>query len=69
MLTNFLWLFFIDEVADTLHDHDIIQQRYILFEATFVNKILNAWSMICQIQVSNNELHWHLYLSSSPGCC
>jgi hypothetical protein len=67
VLADFLWFFFIDEVPNIFHDDNIIKKWNEFLKATPVNEILYARTMICQIQVSNDELDWDIYLSSSPG--
>lgn len=66
VLANFLWFFFIDEVSNIFHYHNIIKKWNKLLEATLVNEILYTRGMICQIQVSNEELDWYIYLRCSP---
>lgn len=64
MLTNFDWFFFIDKVSNIFHDNNIIVKKWNkLLEAILVNEILYARIMVCQIQISNDELDRYIYLS------
>lgn len=64
MLTNFIWFFFIDKMPNIFHDNNIIVEKWNeLLEATLVNEILYARIMVCQIQISNDELNRYIYLS------
>lgn len=64
VLTNFVWFFFVDEVPNIFHDDNIIIKKWNeLLEATLVKEILYARTMVCQIQISNDELDRYIYLS------
>ncbi|XLS61167.1 hypothetical protein HN51_015395 [Arachis hypogaea] len=69
MGADLIWLFLIYKVSYSFHYNQFLQEWHLFLEATVMYIFLNTRSVIGNIQVSHNELHWNFDLYSSPRCC
>ncbi|MFS8014255.1 hypothetical protein Hanom_Chr15g01342471 [Helianthus anomalus] len=66
VFTNFLGLFLINKMSNSLHYHKFLQKRNMFFKPPFVYIVLHTRGVISQVQVSHHKLNRHLYLLSGP---
>ncbi|RYR30855.1 hypothetical protein Ahy_B01g055624 [Arachis hypogaea] len=58
--------FLVEEVACTFKNNHLLQKRHISFEASFVNVVLGARRVVCQVNIPHHKLHRNFDLSTSP---
>lgn len=66
MLVDLIRTFLVYKMTNTFHHNQLLQKRHMLLETALVYEVLRAWSMIGQVEVTNDELNWNFYLSPSP---
>lgn len=65
---DLFWSFLIYKVTHSFHHNHFLQVWYFFLKATIMYILLNAWSVVCKVQVSHNKLHRYFDLYSSPWC-
>ena len=58
--------FLVEEVPCPFNNNHLLQKRHISLQPAFVNVILGARCIICQVKITHNKLHWNFDLSTSP---
>lgn len=63
---DFISFFLVDEMGNSFHYNNVLQQWHILLELTTMHVFLCPWGCINHIKIPNYKFHRYFYLCSCP---
>jgi len=69
VIVDLLCLLLVNEMTDSFHHNNFLQQWHMMLESSIVYKFLRPWSSMDHVKISHNKLYRNFHRCPSPRCC